>query len=306
MRLMLVICIAFLIFEVRAIRGQETSPSYCPQTARLSGNPTDHWFEGTIGPKHVRMYMERGGQDVVGLYYDVADWKPILLGGKWTDDGNIQVTTSLPALTAIGALDGRLSPAGDFVGVLTTRDGNDREQQSVALRRVPQPSCSGSGAWQRFSNPKVPIAFSYPTSWHVEINEPDIPNSTNYESVMLMCPDPMTLAYDMSVGFRPEEKSKDNTVSDFIRFNGGPWLYGCDSDSRDSCQTPIVTHRGGITFYRADEIEFRTYCVEGGYVGQGEGHRFLLYFDDNWIQLYGSGAPSHMMERILSTIQIKK
>jgi hypothetical protein len=77
----LVLCLALLFSELGPISGQDTMASYCPQTARLSGRPADRWFEGTIGPKHVRMYVERGGQEVVGLYYDVADWKPILLGG---------------------------------------------------------------------------------------------------------------------------------------------------------------------------------------------------------------------------------
>lgn len=261
-----------------------------------------------MGPKHVRMYMERGGPEAVGLYYDIANWKPILLGGKWTDDGNVQVATSLPDpdSVTIGTLNAGITSSGDLVGTLTMRGRNDGGQQRVAMKRVPQPSCGGNGVWHNFSNPKVPITFSYPASWHVEIGEPDIPNSATYKAVVLTCPDPMSLAYGMTVGFTPEEMSNDNSVSDFIRFNGAPWVYGCDSESRDICKKPIVTYRASITIYLADEIEFRTYCVEGGYVGQGEGHRFLLSFDDKWIQFYGSGSPSDTMERILSTIQIRK
>lgn len=282
-------------------------PSYCPQTARLSGTPTDHWFEGTIGPKHVRMYMERGGQEVVGLYYDVADWKPILLGGKWTDEGNVQVTTSLanPSVVVIGMLKGRISFSGEFVGTLTASGGNDGGQQSVAMRPAPQPSCSGSGPWQKFSNQKSPISFSYPASWHVEMVDADMPTSAGDKRFVLMCPDPMSLAYGWDVGFSPEPIEEDGSVLDFIRLDGGPWAYGCDSETRDLCRKPIVTHRAGITIYRADEIEFRTYCVGDGYVGQGEGHRFLLSFDDKWIQFFGMGPPSDIIERILSTIQIR-
>src|SRR5581483_1415477 len=291
---------------------QDTLPSYCPQTARLSENPTDHWtdhwFEGRIGPKLVRMYMRGGGSEVVGLYYDVADWKPILLGGKWTDKGNVQVTISLPDpnIVAIGTLNGRIGPSGELVGTWTTSSENDGGQQSVAMRQVPQPSCSGSGAWQKFSNPRVPITFSYPASWHVKIAEPDIPNSEGDKGIVLTCPDPMSLAYSWEIDFSPEEMRGDGNVDDFIQFDEGPWVYGCDSDSRDLCRKPVVTRRAGITTYRADEIEFRTYCLDTGYVGQGEGHRFLLSFDDKWMQFYGSGPPSEIMDRILATVEIRK
>lgn len=308
MRLTRALCLALLFSELRHTSAQDAMPSYCPQTASLSGTPTDHWFEGTMGPKHVRMYMERGGQEVVGLYYDVADWKPVLLGGKWTDEGNVQVTTSLaePSVVAIGTLQGRISSSGELTGTLTTSGGSDGRQQSVAMKRVPQPSCSGGGVWHRFSNPEIPITFSYPTSWHVEIVNDDMPGSEGDERVELTCPDPMSLAYGWNVGFSPEPIEEDGRVLDFIQFDGGPWVYGCDSDTRELCRKPVVTHRAGITTYRADEIEVRTYCVDGGYVGQGEGHRFLLSFDDNWMQFSGSGLLSDAMERIVSTIQIRK
>lgn len=309
MRMHRVLCLAFLLCGMRATPGQDNTTQWsCPQTAKLSGNLKDHWFEGTVGPKHIRMYLRRGDPEVVGLYYDVADWKPILLGGKWTDDGDLQVTASLPdsGAVAIGTLSGRISPSGNLVGTLTANGGNDGGEQSIAMKRVPQPSCDGSGAWRKFSNPKVPIAFSYPASWHAEIMEPDIPNAAGYKTVVLTCPDPMSVAYGMAVNFSPEEMDTDDKVDDFIRFDGGPWVYGCDSETRDFCRKPITIHKAGITIYRADEIEFRTDCVGGDYVGQGEGHRFLLSFDDNWMQFYGSGSPSDTMERILSTILIRK
>jgi hypothetical protein len=171
---------------------------------------------------------------------------------------------------------------------------------------VPQPSCSGSGAWQKFSNPRSPITFSYPASWHLEVAKADVPGSGGDETLSLMCPDPMTIAYDMTVDFSPEKKGWDGSIADFIRFDGGPWMYGCDSDNREFCRKPIVTRRLGITIYRADEIEFRTYCVDSGYVGQGEGHRYLLSFKGKWIQFYGSGSPSNIMDRIVESVEIRK
>lgn len=116
----------------------------------------------------------------------------------------------------------------------------------------------------------------------------------------------MSLAYGMTVGFSPEEMSGDENVADFVRFKGGPWVYGCDSGSEEFCRKPTIRRRSGITIYHADEDEFRTYCVGGDYVGQGEGHRFLLSFDGKWIQLYGSGSPSEIMDRILATVEKRK
>lgn len=130
------------------------------------------------------MYMERGGPEVVGLYYDTADWKPIILGGKWSEDNNFEVTTRLPEpdAVAIGALNGRIISSGTLVGTLIMRAGNDGGQEPVAMKRMLQPSCNGSGVWQKFNNPNVPITFSYPASWHVEIAEPDIPNPRGYKA----------------------------------------------------------------------------------------------------------------------------
>lgn len=37
----------------------------------------DHWYEGTIGPKQVSMFLEQDDQQTVSLYCDISDWKPI-------------------------------------------------------------------------------------------------------------------------------------------------------------------------------------------------------------------------------------
>ena len=56
----------------------------CPRTADLEVSPSQkYWFEGEIGKKHVRMYLERGGDGVVGVFYDTMNWVPLILGGKW-------------------------------------------------------------------------------------------------------------------------------------------------------------------------------------------------------------------------------
>lgn len=224
----IVLYLALLLSEVRPIPGQETIVAYCPQTARLSGNPTDQWFAGTIGAGRVRVYVRRSDQEVVGLYYDLSDWKPILLGGQWTKEGNVRMTTSpvMPDSRPVGTLRGVLSSTGDFIGSVVSNDGTLSAQKSVAMKQVPQPSCSGAGSWQTFSNLKWPITFSYPASWHVEIAEADVATSSSNEKLVLACADPMTLGYNMTIEFLPEEMRDDNRVADFIRFMGGTWMYG--------------------------------------------------------------------------------
>ncbi|MBV9267365.1 MAG: hypothetical protein JO061_14430 [Acidobacteriaceae bacterium] len=112
----------------------------------------------------------------------------------------------------------------------------------------------------------------------------------------------MSIAYGMTLNFSKEQVSRDGTVvADFTRIHGGAWLYGCNSDQQ-FCKTPTLTRRPGITIYHAAEIEFRTYCLDGGYVGQGEGDRFLISLKDTWIQFYGTGSPSQLMDRIVASL----
>ena len=70
--------LVFACLLARMCVGQ--SPNQCPNTKDLSNakEMNEYWLEGVMGPKQIRMYLERGDDAVVGLYYDVADWKPIL------------------------------------------------------------------------------------------------------------------------------------------------------------------------------------------------------------------------------------
>jgi hypothetical protein len=83
--------------------------------------------------------------------------------------------------------------------------------------------------------------------------------------------------------------------------------FGIIPESRSSSPGFLIgTRRSGITIYRADEVEFRTYCADTGYVGQADGHRYLLSFNGKWIQFYGSGSPSNIMDRIVGSVEIRK
>ncbi|MBV9267364.1 MAG: hypothetical protein JO061_14425 [Acidobacteriaceae bacterium] len=137
--------------------GQDPIRPYCPQTANLTGDHlTDHWYEGTIGPKHVRMFLEQDGQQMVGLYYDISDWKPILLAGHWESDGKVQIRESgaNPHTTPLGRFNAQASSSGNMAGTWIENTENSGAPKSVSLNSTPQPACTGSGVWKKFINPK--------------------------------------------------------------------------------------------------------------------------------------------------------
>src|SRR5579862_2302467 len=65
---------------------------YCPQTRELQAEPSQQFIlDGSMGKRHVRMYLDRGGSQVVGLfYYSEGDWEPTALGGDW-DGGRVEI-----------------------------------------------------------------------------------------------------------------------------------------------------------------------------------------------------------------------
>jgi hypothetical protein len=92
MRPLLAFAMFFLLPSITS--GQDMLPSYCPHTAELPRNSVDNWFDGDLGSHHVRLYTGHGGGATVGLYYDLADWKPVLLGGTWDAKDGIRSTAS--------------------------------------------------------------------------------------------------------------------------------------------------------------------------------------------------------------------
>ena len=111
------------------------------------------------------------------------------------------------------------------------------------------------------------------------------------------------IAYDANIQISLEQPLNDHHVRDFIRFHNHPWQYYCDEDNRAVCKTPIVKQYRGITIYTADEIEYRMYCINGGYVGQADGHRSMLSFNNTWIRFYGIVQPADLIKKVLLTVR---
>jgi hypothetical protein len=300
------IAVAILAWNNLPGQGNTITP-YCPQTVVLSGSPvTDYWFAGTIAQMQVRMYLHREGDGVVGLYYNEADWTRFSFGGQVRKDGGIHI--SLAANNRIssagGKIDGRLT-SGGLVGAWQSGHATGTPR-AVNLTRTSEPSCDGRGEWRRYSSPSWPISFAYPSSWHLEPRKPVDSDVTEGEAVILECPDPKSLAYGLALQFS-KEIQRGRSVSDFVACGGDEWKYGdgCDCENSQFCRTPRIERRADITIFQADQIEYRMYCQDGGYVGQGEGHRFMLSLDNKWIQFYGIGLPSPVMERILQSTRAR-
>ena len=58
-----------------------------------------------------------------------------------------------------------------------------------------------------------------------------------------------------------------------------------------------------MTVLSGDEMEWRVYCRNGGYVAQGFGFYRLLLLDDRWSDLSGQGPPSELIETIVKTVR---
>ena len=99
----------------------------------------------------------------------------------------------------------------------------------------------------------------------------------------------------------------NNATSDFVQC-GDKWNYGYDCKCGDisHCKTAPASMRDGMTILRGDEREWRTYCRNGGYVGQGDGVRRILTFGDMWIVAEGQGPAAEMVERIVGTAKRRR
>src|SRR6185503_10259967 len=84
--------------------------AYCPQTHQLEAEPSQKFFlDGMIGKRHVRMYLDRGGSGVVGLFFDIGGtWETTLLGGTW-NNGQIDASDATELHVATGHLTASLA-----------------------------------------------------------------------------------------------------------------------------------------------------------------------------------------------------
>jgi hypothetical protein len=262
--------------------------AFCPSTHNLEVEPsTQYWLEGVIGSKIVKMYLNRGGSGVVGLFYEPnGDWKPVLLGGMWKPTG-IDLTAGADSAAfdpetraPIGRLQGQLAD-NVFLGRWTPT-GSDHAEP-VRLSVVPKTECDGRGAWKRFNSQKWPISFSYPASWRLSEEHDD--GSGDY--IHLICPDPEAMAYNNDVTIevgvgKPTEKAG-------LVLCGESWRYDadCGEDLKDSPYSHIAAQsvRHGMKILDISDHEWREYCSNGGgYVGQTDGTDRVILLRNGWIR----------------------
>src|SRR6516162_11230297 len=83
---------------------------------------------------------------------------------------------------------------------------------------------------------------------------------------------------------------------------GDRWKYGrsCDCTDAQSCKTVPVSKQAGMTVLDANLDEWRVYCRDGGYVGQGDGYDRIFLIDENWVERTGTSV---ITNRIISTVR---
>ena len=210
----------------------------CPTTHNLELAPSaKYWLEGSIGSKTVKMYLERGGSGVVGLFYEPnGDWRPVLLGGMWKPSGiDVSAGTDRAAFdpgtpAPIGRLQGQLID-NVFIGQWTPDGG--AQSEPVRLSVVPKTGCEGKGAWKRFDSRKWPFSFSYPASWHL-VEEQGGPG----DSIRLVCPDPEEMAYNSDVTIQ-EGVGQPADKTGLVRC-GNNWRF--DADCGEYLKDSLYSH----------------------------------------------------------------
>jgi hypothetical protein len=277
---------------------------YCPHTHNLGSDPSaEYWLEGVIGFKTVRMYLNRGGSGVVGLFYEPnGDWKPVLLGGMWKASG-IDLSAGADGaafdpgtLAPIGRLQGQLTD-NVFLGLWTPKGGEQAEP--IRLSVVPKTGCEGKGAWKRFDSQKWPFSFSYPASWHL-VDEHDGPG----DYIRLICPDPESMAYNNDVTVQ-EGVGQPTEESGLERTRDGWRPTECIGQGPEPCPSlkPIV--RKGMKIYDLSDESWGVYCRNGGYVAAGAYVNHVVLLQNGWTRNIWGGErePSAVVDRIEKSIR---
>jgi hypothetical protein len=295
MQLARVVLALLTVVSTQIAAQDDYNAGMCPTTPKLRDNPSKtSWLDGSIGEKSVRMYLEQGGDVVVGaFYYTKSDWTPTILGGRLTANGALDASDKTETNVKTGHLTGRLT-ANDFVGQWIPQDQST--PLPAFLKAGAQPRCDGAGAWKRFDDNRWPVTFSYPASWRLE---------TSHDGVKLTCPNPSFIVYDSyEIEF---SQGKQSELADLgFHLIETKWMYGRDCDKTPSaCSLISVSRREGMTILGADKQEWRVYCHGSGYVAQGEGHETVLLIGDRWMDLRGEGPPSKLIGRIVATAKPK-
>ena len=301
-------CAAFLLLFASCVAAaQSTKPQaakdadndqyfYCPKLHPLQIAPSQKFFlEGTIGSRHVRMYLDRGGSGIVGLFFDLANWQITELGGTW-NNGQIDASDEAENHPATGHLNA--SPSGNRVIGSWTSEKND-VAAPVDLATIPEPSCDGKEPWKRFDDPQSAVSFAYPGSWHVDRDR---------DGIWLTCPDPSEIAYSQNV-FIKTGSGAFQSPPELLQCKD-TWVYGtagsdCDCDHPDKlgCHTTKAIHSGSATVLDVGDHEWRTYCHDGGYVGQGEGEDRIILLPHSWIEIMAAGKSSQLINRLVDSVK---
>lgn len=266
---------------------------YCPQTHALEAAPqAQYWFEGSIGKASVRLYLDRGGDGVVGLFYaTTGEWKPTLLGGEWNSAG-VSLQGESDDHAPRGHLQGRIEKNA-FLG--NWRSAQEDRVEPVHLSAIPQPGCDGKGSWKSFNDPKWPLSFSYPASWQVQQKNGHL---------QLVCPDPEAMAYDSAVTV--EVGTGAPRGAGLLQHCADGWKYGslcdCSNEQTEDCHVPKMTLAAGKMLLDLDETEWRVYCRNEGYVGQGYGEHRVVLLQRNWAEIYATGRGSEIVDRIAQSV----
>jgi hypothetical protein len=272
--------------------------AYCPQTHRLEAEPSQKWYlDGAIGKRHVRMYLDRGGSGVVGLFFDIGGhWETTLLGGTWTD-GQIDATDAREDRPATGHLKASLAN-NRLIGTWTVSTTNQSEP--VQLITIPEPRCDAGGPWRHFHDPDWPVAFSYPASWHLEQADDD--------SIVLTCPNPSEIAFDQHISVHHGAGAPDGPTK--LVQCGNSWRYGfqcrCGGQDSDRCPTAKISHMKSATVLDVSEQEHRIYCLNDGYVAAGDGEDRVVLLQDQWLEINGPVDSLELINRMIASVTLRK
>jgi hypothetical protein len=271
--------------------------NYCPRTHALEGTPEkEYWFEGTIRNSTVRMYLHRAGADVVGLFYTTdGDWTPTFLGGEWSAKG-IKLLGESANEDPTGRLEVQLVN-GALIGSWTLNGSGHADP--VRAANVQRPVCDGSGVWKRFDDPKWPVSFSYPASWHLKKDDERL-------VLTLTCPDPEAMTYDKGVTIY-EGKGKPVGPYELVqcpkRWRFGPSCDSYDEDAVTAQVTEVSTQSGRTVLSLVHE--WRLYCADGGYRGQGDGNDIVVLLRNYWAEFMGVVPATDVVDRMAKSARVR-
>ncbi len=278
---------------------QDLQTAFCPQSHQLEVAPSQKFFlDGHIGNRHVRMFLDRGGSGVVGLFFDIGgNWQITQLGGTW-DNGAIDASDAGENHVATGQLKANFAD-NRLTGSWTAANSNQPE--SIELVTIPEPRCEGKEEWKRFDGPKWPVSFSFPSSWRVE---------QSGATITLTCPNPSEIAYDRHITIYAgtgDPDSPPDQPTELLKC-GDTWRYGevafcgCDKPDSLSCKTARVSRKNSATILDVSDHEWRVYCLGGGYVAEGEGQDRIVLLRDHWLEINAPGDSSEILDRLIETI----